>query len=354
MADYPGDVTIENEIASLQMKRPHVVLLGAGASKAALPNGDKHGRPLPLMRDVAEELGLADLFPDDLRALAGDDFEAAYSALFERGDPRIAELDDRIAHYFGWLRLPDAVTIYDHLLMCMREKDAIFTFNWDPLLVHARLRLTALGVTRLPKLFFLHGNVAIGYCVTDQISGIASRSGFIGQDCSQCGKPFAPSRLLFPVGRKDYQDDPFTTREWEAAQYYLRHCFMFTIFGYSAPRTDVEAVGLLKTAWGEVSDRQFEQTEIISRPGADHGALRATWAPFIHTHHYDIFESFFDSWLANHPRRTGEAYWNQYMNAQFITDNPVPRAASDLAELVEWFRPLLEVEAAEEDASPSE
>src|ERR1700691_42003 len=98
-----GDVTVDDEVASLIMERPHVVLLGAGASKAALPDGDKHGKPLPLMRDVTEDLALADLFPGDLQALASDDFEAAYFELVERGDPSVAELDDRIANYFGWL-----------------------------------------------------------------------------------------------------------------------------------------------------------------------------------------------------------------------------------------------------------
>jgi hypothetical protein len=179
MSSYIGDVTIEDEIANIQMGRPHVLLLGAGSSKAALPNGDKHGRPVPLMRDVAEQLGLSRLFPEDLRSLAESDFEAAYSALFERKDPVIAELDDRIVEYFGWLRLPDAPNLYDYLLLCMREKDAIFTFNWDPFLVHARLRLTNLGVMRLPKLFFLHGNVAIGYCAQDEVSGITNRPGMI-------------------------------------------------------------------------------------------------------------------------------------------------------------------------------
>jgi hypothetical protein len=346
VSNYIGDITIEDEVANLQMGRPHVLLLGAGASKAALPNGDKNGRPVPVMHDVADQLGLSTFFPEDLRALAGSDFEAAYSELFEREDPIVGELNDRIVDYFGWLRLPDATNLYDYLLLCMREKDAIFTFNWDPFLVHARLRLTKLGVMRLPKLFFLHGNVAIGYCAQDEVSGITNRPGIIGQSCSRCGQPFAPSKLLFPVASKDYQDNPFTIREWKAARFYLQNCFMFTVFGYSAPKTDVEAVGLLKEAWGDVEERQLEQTEIICRPGADHEVLRATWAPFIHTHHYDIFDSFFDSWLANHPRRTGEAYWSQYLEAQFITDNPVPQGVADLAELVEWFRPLLAVEDA--------
>lgn len=347
MTDYSEDVTVEQEIANLKMKRPHVLLLGAGASRAALPDGDKHDRPVPLMRDIADELGLAGLFPEDLREIATRDFEAAYSELFERGGPHIAELDELIVRYFGRLRLPDTPTIYDYLLLCMREKDAIFTFNWDPLLIEARLRVAALGVTRLPKLFFLHGNVAIGYCVTDGISGIPIRGAFVGKPCSQCGQPFAPSKLLFPVARKNYQDDAFTAREWKVAQQYFHDCFMLTVFGYSAPKTDVEAVGLLKEAWGDVEKRQFEQTEIISRPGSDHDAQRQIWDPFIHTHHYDIFDSFFDSWMANHPRRTGEAYWSQYLEAQFISDNPVPQGKSKLAELVAWFKPLLDVEEAQ-------
>ena len=199
--------------------------------------------------------------------------------------------------------------------------------------MHARLRLTKLGVMRLPKLFFLHGNVAIGYCAQDEVSGITNRPGIIGQSCSRCGQPFAPSKLLFAVATKDYQDNPFTIREWKAARFYLQNCFMFTVFGYCAPKTDVEAVGLLEEAWGDVEERQLEQTEIICRLGADHEVLRATWAPFIHTHHYEIFDSFFDSWLANHPRRTGEAYWSQYLEAQFITDNPVPKGLSILPSL---------------------
>lgn len=42
--------------------RPHVVVLGAGASLAAFPNGDAQGRRLPLMRDLAELIGLAPVF----------------------------------------------------------------------------------------------------------------------------------------------------------------------------------------------------------------------------------------------------------------------------------------------------
>lgn len=35
-----------DEIKSLQMQRPHLVILGAGTSLAAFPTGDRHGRKL--------------------------------------------------------------------------------------------------------------------------------------------------------------------------------------------------------------------------------------------------------------------------------------------------------------------
>jgi hypothetical protein len=151
---------------------------------------------------------------------------------------------------------------------------------------------------------------------------------------------------LFPVEKKNYQDDPFIAREWEAIRAYLEACFVLTIFGYSAPTTDVEAMQLLKDGWGPVSDRNMEQTEMINRPGSDHEALRRTWDAFIHTHHCEIHDSFSESWLGKHPGRSGKAYWNQYWEAKFISDNPVRRNLGGLPDLVEWFEPLLKVEAA--------
>ena len=38
------EVSVQQEIEQIEMERPHVVILGAGASYAAFPNGDKHGR----------------------------------------------------------------------------------------------------------------------------------------------------------------------------------------------------------------------------------------------------------------------------------------------------------------------
>lgn len=337
MSANPGEVSIAEEIADTSATRPHVLLLGAGASKAALPNGDGNGVPVPLLRDVAADLGLAKYFPEELRDLARTNFEAAYSRLVESGVD-VSALDDAVRAYFARLELPIDANLYDLVHLCLREKDAIFTFNWDPFLLQSRIRLAKLGVSEFPKLFFLHGNVLAGFCVRDQISGV------VGDTCRSCGNSFEPSKLLFPVETKNYNDDPFIAREWKAMRAYLNAAFMFTIFGYSAPTTDVEAIDLLKQGWGTPAARNMEQMEIVNRPGADHDELGKRWQPFIHTHHFEIHDSFFESWMANHPRRTGEAYFNQYWRAQFIDNNPVPRDISELHKLVEWFEPLMAVE----------
>jgi len=39
------------------MVSSHTFILGAGASRAAFPNGDKFGRALPLMCDFVDVLG---------------------------------------------------------------------------------------------------------------------------------------------------------------------------------------------------------------------------------------------------------------------------------------------------------
>ncbi len=42
--------------------KPHVVLLGAGASRAAFPTGDVSGKRLPVMDDLVQTIGIAPLF----------------------------------------------------------------------------------------------------------------------------------------------------------------------------------------------------------------------------------------------------------------------------------------------------
>jgi hypothetical protein len=116
---------------------------------------------------------------------------------------------------------------------------------------------------------------------------------------------------------------------------------MITIFGYSGPKTDEEAIGAMKRAWGDKSNREMEQTAFITIQSDSE--INQNWKPFIHTHHCELHASFYDSWIANHPRRTGEAYVNQYWDAKFISDNPKPRSM-DFPELWKWYEQFTEAE----------
>ncbi len=48
--------TVAEQIDDTSAQRPHLVILGAGASVAACPNGDKWGTKLPVMFNVIETL----------------------------------------------------------------------------------------------------------------------------------------------------------------------------------------------------------------------------------------------------------------------------------------------------------
>lgn len=89
------------EVADLRMKRPHVVVLGAGASRAACPKGDKNGKLLPVMADFAKVVGLTDLFRE-WGIDADRNFEDTYSDLYEAGETeKLKQLNERVEGYFG-------------------------------------------------------------------------------------------------------------------------------------------------------------------------------------------------------------------------------------------------------------
>lgn len=320
-------VTIEEEINTIRMKKPHVVVLGAGASKAVCPNGDKHGKPLPLIKDFVQVVGLKPLL-DRFGINTGQNFEEIFSDLYEYGETKkVEEIQKIVEEYFDQLELPNKPTIYDHLVLSLRDTDLIATFNWDPLLIHAFLRNRKAGLS-LPKLAFLHGNIRIGYCEEDRISSL------VGMRCRKCGKWYKKTPLLYPIKKKDYANDSFIKNEWKILKLGFETAFMITIFGYSAPKTDKEAIAVMKKAWGDINKREMEQTAFITTQNED--KVSKNWKQFIHTHHYEIDRNFYDSWIANHPRRTGEAYLSQYFDAKFIDKNPIPKQL-DFPELWKWF-----------------
>ena len=297
--------TEQNEIAKTDFGRPHCFLLGAGASLAAFPNGDKNGRKLPVMNNFVETLGIESYFESAGILPPYDDFEAIYAELSEKEGNKdlVANLEAEIYEYFAEMELPDEPTLYDHLILSLREKDVIATFNWDPFLFQAAARNR--HIKNPPKIFFLHGSVAIGACHKCQLKINA------GSLCPECGYPVENSKILYPVTKKNYTNDSFINKEWAAFKHYLKQGYIFTIFGYGAPKSDVEAVELLRTAWGSPEDKNLEEIEVIDLLSSDE--LSERWSDFIHTHHYRAAKSFYESMAARHPRRTCEALWECLM-----------------------------------------
>ncbi|KAA0086070.1 hypothetical protein CIW54_15760 [Paraburkholderia sp. T12-10] len=299
-----------NEYESFMKNRPHVVILGAGATMAAIPAGDKNGRKSSVMNGFIDALGMTGIIKGIKLQTSSNNLEDIYSELHRRPecDAVREELDQKIRGYFSELELPDEPNIYDLLLLALRKKDLVATFNWDPLLLQAYQR--ACRVTRdLPDLAFLHGNVLVGYCRNHKCGGILTAR------CRECDALFEPAPLLYPVAQKNYAADPYIRDNWKAIQSRLKRAYLVTIFGYSAPKTDVEAISLMKNAWGAVEDRELEDFEFIDICNED--TLVSSWREFVHSHHYQVHSDFFSSSLARHPRRTTVELFDRTMNCMF-------------------------------------
>jgi hypothetical protein len=191
-------------------------------------------------------------------------------------------------------------------------------------------------VAKPPILIFLHGNVGVAYRI--KLNGVvkivhAGRNGF--NEYTECSRP----PILFPVTQKDYQSDPFIAKQWEWMRMALKDAFIFTVFGYGAPQTDVEAMKLMSEGWGRPQRRNMEDTEIIDIQRIDR--LRKTWKPFMN--HYTILKKYEASVLAKMPRRSVEGAWMQNQEDTTVEPNRIPQCRA-LSELHRWFQPLIEAE----------
>lgn len=337
-------LTREDRINTVMGGGRHVVILGAGASIAStFRNPELNGKELPSMDNFIQVLGLEDIVETIPKKLVANNFEELYSNLHNQNSDseEIREIELRIYDYFGDMKLPNEPTIYDHLVLSLRPKDLIATFNWDPFLYQAWVRNRALTKDS-PYISFLHGNVAIGYSKLDK------RSGPAGWHSKETKNLLEPSKLLFPIEKKDYASNEFIITEWERLEAWLNDSATqrVTIFGYGAPTSDYEALKILHNAWGGRDERNMEQFEVIDIRTED--VVRECWDSFIHSHHYDYSSDYFESSLANNPRRTSESFFQHYLPftpaEAFSESNPVPKNLKTMNELWDWHRPLLEAE----------
>lgn len=309
---------------------PHVVILGAGASKACCPTGDLHGKTLPTMADIVDTVDLRESLEQKGYAIE-DNFENIYSKIHSSGDQgTLTEFDNKIREYFGALRLPSTPTLYDYLILSLRPKDAIITFNWDPLLPQAFQRWRHLGKC-LPAIHFLHGNVDIGIDTERKISCFLT-------DKSPPDYKIVPTKLLYPIEKKDYNTDPFIADQWGAASFFLSSAYYVTIYGYSAPDSDVEAKALLLKAWQENSTRTLAQFDILDIREPE--TVEKAWHEFITGNHGGASTDFSYNMLKRHPRRTCEALAFATLQQQPWQEDPFPDAKT-LDELERWIAPII-------------
>lgn len=328
---YPG-MNKETLIQNPENPRRHVVLLGAGASRAVFPNGEGGNKRLPLMNDFAETLQLTTLL-NKAGIDPAQNFESIYSNI--KDETLRNTLEKQINNYFSTLSLPPTATDYDRLLLSLREKDAIFTFNWDPFLFDAWVRNHC--VAKLPEIFFLHGNVRIGSCIKHQQWG---RKWDI---CPTCNEKFAEVPLLYPIANKDYSENAneYIKEAWKNAKYFFSNAFTVTIFGYGAPSSDADAIEILKTAWFNQSQRALEHVEIIDT--ADNNTLHERWHSFTPTNHYQIRIRLSESRLLQWPRRSCEALFYPMTKGEPCEAFPLP-LTNNLDELHQHIKEIAKYE----------
>ncbi len=247
------------------------------------------------MADLVELAGLKGLLQEAGVSYApGENFEIIYERI--SADPDKSNLartvEAQIRDYFSAIVIPDRATLYDKLLLSLREKDYIGSFNWDPLLAQAYKRNRHLR--ELPHILFLHGNVDAGACVEHR------QRGFLEHSCPQCRRPLDPVPLLYPIGVKNYESNPFIRNEWAELRAAIEDAYILTIYGYAAPASDMAAKEIMLAAWKANQSLELAEIDIVDiKPRAE---VEATWRPFFVRTHYGVSTT--ASWLFQHARRS--------------------------------------------------
>lgn len=322
--------TLEKLKLTPLQERPHLVVLGAGASYAATPHGEKHGRRLPLMKDLSDALELRNLLDREMYNKSRQDFEAFFEELVQQDySDLVSEIENRTIQFFDSFAIADCVTMYDRLVLSLRAKDTIVSFNWDPLLPYAYRRNEFLKT--LPSLWFLHGNVKAGLCQDDNMIG------WTDDKCRKCGKPFGLVPLLYPISNKNYDSHPVIAESWQHFEDELSNSYFLTIIGYSAPKTD-------EVSWSRFISKLKSNTmiELMQMEIVDPNARRLLDTRYAGVHdnlHVSCLDGFSDSRLLMHPRLTCEALYQATMMVSPIKPYQIDRnrKPAGAAELVRTF-----------------
>ncbi len=331
---------VDYRIPTIRNKKlvdPHVVIVGAGASKAACAT-DKRNCSVPLLKNILEVLSVDELLLK-YGFIAKDisDFEEFYSDIY--GNPiyeaLCLQLECEVYNYFSKLELPDDVNLYDYLILSLTSKDLIISFNWDPFLLQAYRR--NIEVSNLPQLAFLHGNVGVGICNTCRVKG------YYGYDCPECYSKLEKMPLLYPIGQKDYNSNSVIRNEWRIAEEYLHKAAGVTIFGYGAPFTDNAAVELLKQALQKSNTKVICPVTIINLFSVKEEQLKK-WSAFYDPTMTTYVDKFQDTMLWQNPRVSLETLFDAILQQHPRGNFKSLKNFSSLTELQEFIQTINEFE----------
>lgn len=319
-------------------EKPHLFILGAGATKATIPFGDSNGLQSPVMENFLDITGLGNILKGVTLRTTSKNIEDIYSELYEtKNFELIDEIEKGIISYYSRMQIPSKPTLYDYLILFLRSKDCIATFNWDPLLLQAYNRVNRI-TKDLPQLIFLHGSVAVGLCKT-----CMRYEPLQNEICSKCGRHLAMSKLLYPVKNKDYQSDIFISHSWSELEKYLEYAKILTIWGYSAPKSDAAAREIMYKAFSKVF-RYLDLIEIIDI--ADKNYLNNNWGDFAEktNYHFNIKENLLDTYIGKYPRRSIDAYVKSQLEGNWNCIPWIINPDMTFDDLVNIVKPLLKQE----------
>lgn len=314
---------------------PHVVIVGAGASIAACKT-DKNGREVPLLKNIHNILRLTDeLEKYNFSNEQMGDFEKLFSDIYGRDEYKDLQekLEFEVYNYFSDLKIPDEPTLYDYLVLSLTEKDAIISFNWDPFLMQAYRRNIDVG--NLPELIFPHGNSGVGLCNDCKVKGYA------GCLCPNCFKALEQMPLLYPTGKKDYNSKSIIKNEWNRAKDVFSRAAGITVYGYSAPVTDVEAVELMKSAISISQMKDIAPFTIINLP-ENEDEQRRKWSEFYDVKMVLYCNEFKQSLLWRNPRVSLETVFDAILQGQPRSTEKPFKEFSKLRELQDYVKTITE------------
>ena len=86
---------------------------------------------------------------------------------------------------------------------------------------------------------------------------------------------------------------------------------IITFFGYSAPKSDVAALAMIKKAFRTSPSMKFKQIELIDIKG---DAIKENYKDFIYKEsRVNAYTNFYDTYLAHNPRRSCEVLYSNTM-----------------------------------------